>query len=137
MVGISHFGYFCGVRYEGNFSVWVDRVDAATRWCNTSAACSGFTTKANPNHSKSITKQCLDIDNSAVYTVYFKAMLGGNADPLWSSWRKINHVCGTHLHLPQAPLPAVRYPRSTTLRRKRLLHAARLLRTVQLDGYAG
>jgi hypothetical protein len=27
MVGMSHLGYFCGVRYEGNFSVWVDRVE--------------------------------------------------------------------------------------------------------------
>ena len=24
---VSHLGYFCGVRYEGNFSVWVDRVE--------------------------------------------------------------------------------------------------------------
>ena len=66
---------------------------AATRWCNTSAACSGFTAKSNPKHSKSITDQCLDTDNSAIYTVYFKAMLGGNADPLW--WRPASSATST------------------------------------------
>jgi hypothetical protein len=67
----------------------------AASWCNASAACSGFTAKVNANHTKSIAGQCLDSDSGHIYTVYFKTMLGGNADPLWSSWRKIGHVAPT------------------------------------------
>ena len=70
-------------------------LSAASKWCNASSACAGFTAKVNPNHSKSIGEQCLDSDSATVYKVYFKTMLGGNADSLWSSWRKIGHVAPT------------------------------------------
>lgn len=65
---------------------------AAAAWCNTSLACAGFTAKANPNKTKSIAQQCVDTGTETIFTVYFKTMLGGNADPLWSSWRKIDHT---------------------------------------------
>jgi hypothetical protein len=65
---------------------------AAAAWCNSSLACSGFTAKANPAHNLSIAEQCMDTDDATVFAVYFKTMLGGNADPLWSSWRKVDHT---------------------------------------------
>lgn len=65
---------------------------AAAVWCNMSLACAGFTAKANPNKTHSITQQCADTETATIFTVHFKTMLGGNADPLWSTWRKIDHT---------------------------------------------
>ena len=63
---------------------------AARAWCKGSPACKGFTAKVNPAKSKSVQQQCAD-SGDQVYSVYFKSVLGGNADPLWSSWRVINN----------------------------------------------
>ena len=64
-------------------------LSAAASWCRNTTACVAFTAKVNPTTNKSVTAQCVD-NGTAVHTVYFKAKLGGNADPMWSTWRKID-----------------------------------------------
>ena len=80
---------------------------AAAAWCHAADACSGFTAKVNSGHNGSITQQCADTDSTVVHAIYFKTMLGGNADPEWSSWRKVNYTapsyyCHKHKCLPCA-----------------------------------
>ena len=65
---------------------------AALEWCNSTAACGGFTANVNPAHNKTISQICAIppslLGPSTVFRVYFTSRLVRNGDSRWASWHK-------------------------------------------------
>jgi hypothetical protein len=57
----------------------------AAKYCESTKACGGFTTKTSTCDPA--------VNSSAIHLVYFKTNLGGsNADPVWRKWEKPHYV---------------------------------------------